>query len=72
MSARDSREPLSAVGGAIGSPDGVELDWLLLTHDELQYEPIVRWATSAATGAVSSFVGTTRDVFEDKQVLLRD
>lgn len=42
---------------------------LKLTEDKLDVNKITELVTHESCGAVSIFVGTTRDNFEDKQVI---
>jgi len=44
-------------------------NYLKLTKDKLDIEEISQLVTESTTGAVSIFVGTTRDHFEGKRVL---
>lgn len=44
-------------------------DHLQLTKDKLSTEKITDLVTDSTTGAVSIFVGTTRDHFEGKRVV---
>ncbi len=48
--------------------DEVTGDFLSLTHDPIQLE-MINLAKSNSAGAVSSFLGTTRDSFEGNEVL---
>lgn len=45
------------------------MDFLKLTKEKLQIETIYDMVCSAEFGAVTLFVGTTRDFFEGKTVL---
>lgn len=44
-------------------------DWVSLTPDVLDVNALLQFAKSPKAGAVSSFLGTTREVFEDKEVV---
>lgn len=44
------------------------MDFLKLTPDQLSVEAITELVTDDSCGAVSLFVGTTRDNFEGKKV----
>lgn len=44
------------------------MNFLKLTNEKLAVEPIADQVASETCGAISLFVGTTRDNFEDKKV----
>lgn len=44
-------------------------NYIKITHDKLQVEEITQKVTDPSTGAVSVFIGTTRDHFNGKKVL---
>lgn len=44
------------------------MNFLKLTNEKLAVEPISDQVVSESCGAISLFIGTTRDNFEDKQV----
>jgi molybdopterin synthase catalytic subunit len=46
-----------------------KMNHLKFTHNKLNVETITDLATSPKCGAISVFLGTTRDNFEDKTVL---
>lgn len=46
-----------------------KMDFLNLTNDVLSVDHILKEVSSETCGAVSMFVGTTRDNFEGKKVL---
>ncbi|KAJ1926641.1 Molybdopterin synthase sulfur carrier subunit [Tieghemiomyces parasiticus] len=43
-------------------------DYILITPDALDFAALINRARDHRSGAVSSFIGTTRDTFEDKTV----
>jgi molybdopterin synthase catalytic subunit len=46
------------------------MNFIKLTEDQLNINDIYSKVVAQSTGAVSLFVGTTRDHFEDKKVLI--
>ncbi|RXG72804.1 Molybdopterin synthase catalytic subunit 2 [Armadillidium vulgare] len=52
----------------IHSGDEVKMDFIKLTQDPLSVEEATNLASDASCGAVSIFIGTTRDHFEGKTV----
>lgn len=47
----------------------LEMNFLSLSKEKLSVENISEMVTAASCGAVSIFIGTTRDNFEDKKVV---
>jgi len=45
------------------------MDFVKLVHDKIDAEEIHRLVTSPKCGAISTFIGITRDNFEDKKVV---
>ena len=44
------------------------MDFVKLTHDPIDLTDMVKSVTSPKCGAISTFIGTTRDNFEGKKV----
>lgn len=59
---RRSFEAVRVVG------DDDHKEWCLLSHDILPIDALLQFVRTPSAGAISSFLGTTRDTFEDKTV----
>lgn len=49
--------------------DPSPVDHVVLTHDELSLEAIVRTVSSPTCGGTATFIGTTRNTFHNRQVV---